>query len=157
MQVAGTNERFFSVRSEQHNNALSLYVGGELDIASLPALEETLLSAVSNGNAEIVVDLERVTFIDASGLGAFIRAADRATEGGRSFAIVRPPPFVRKILTLTGTTYLLGSDPPMVSIEPQRRDGVREESKAEQMCCDGKRTAAEHRNESSDGKCCTDS
>lgn len=32
-----------------------------------------------------------------------------------------------------------------------------EESKQpEQMCCDGKRTAAEHRGESSDGKCCSD-
>jgi hypothetical protein len=28
---------------------------------------------------------------------------------------------------------------------------------AEQMCCDGKRTAVEHRKESSDGKCCSDS
>lgn len=28
--------------------------------------------------------------------------------------------------------------------------------KAEQMCCDGKRTAAEHRSESGD-KCCSDS
>jgi len=28
---------------------------------------------------------------------------------------------------------------------------------AEQMCCDGERTAAEHRKESPDGKCCSDS
>jgi len=26
----------------------------------------------------------------------------------------------------------------------------------EQMCCDGEHTAAEHRKESEDGKCCTD-
>jgi len=26
----------------------------------------------------------------------------------------------------------------------------------EQMCCDGERTAAEHRAESPDGKCCVD-
>lgn len=32
-----------------------------------------------------------------------------------------------------------------------------EGAEAEQMCCDGKRTAEEHRGESSDGKCCTDS
>ena len=25
-----------------------------------------------------------------------------------------------------------------------------------QMCCDGERTASEHRHESSDGKCCSD-
>lgn len=29
-------------------------------------------------------------------------------------------------------------------------------AKSEQMCCDGKRTAAEHRHESG-GKCCSDS
>lgn len=29
--------------------------------------------------------------------------------------------------------------------------------KTEQMCCDGKRTAVEHRGESADGKCCSDS
>ena len=30
------------------------------------------------------------------------------------------------------------------------------EHKDEHMCCDGKRTAAEHRKESPDGKCCVD-
>jgi hypothetical protein len=32
-----------------------------------------------------------------------------------------------------------------------------ESASAEQMCCDGKRTASEHRHESADGKCCSDS
>lgn len=31
-----------------------------------------------------------------------------------------------------------------------------EKATSEQMCCDGERTAAEHRKESPDGKCCTD-
>ena len=35
--------------------------------------------------------------------------------------------------------------------EPQIEEG----GKAQQMCCDGKRTAAEHRTESG-GKCCSD-
>lgn len=35
--------------------------------------------------------------------------------------------------------------------EPQLEEG----GKAQQMCCDGKRTAAEHRAESG-GKCCSD-
>jgi hypothetical protein len=32
-----------------------------------------------------------------------------------------------------------------------------ENATAEQMCCDGKRTASEHRHEAADGKCCSDS
>jgi hypothetical protein len=31
-----------------------------------------------------------------------------------------------------------------------------EEKKEEQMCCEGGLTAAEHRAQSPDGKCCTD-
>ncbi len=31
-----------------------------------------------------------------------------------------------------------------------------EKAESEKMCCDGERTAAEHRKESPDGKCCTD-
>jgi hypothetical protein len=31
-----------------------------------------------------------------------------------------------------------------------------EEKKEEQMCCEGGMTAAEHRAQSADGKCCTD-
>lgn len=31
-----------------------------------------------------------------------------------------------------------------------------QKAKSEQMCCDGERTAAEHRKESPDGKCCSD-
>jgi len=40
----------------------------------------------------------------------------------------------------------------------QARTPLLEENKpSEQMCCDRKRTAAQHRKESSDGKCCSDS
>lgn len=30
------------------------------------------------------------------------------------------------------------------------------ESTEQQMCCDGKKTAEEHRHEAEDGKCCSD-
>ena len=43
--------------------------------------------------------------------------------------------------------------------EQQTQSGSQPEKSAttEQMCCDGKRTAVEHRKESADGKCCSDS
>lgn len=43
--------------------------------------------------------------------------------------------------------------------EPQQAPVPQDEEnkESEQMCCDGERTAAEHRKESPDGKCCTDS
>jgi hypothetical protein len=51
----------------------------------------------------------------------------------------------------------------MADVEPMKKaeespvPEVEGAAPAEQMCCDGKRTATEHRHESSDGKCCSDS
>lgn len=42
---------------------------------------------------------------------------------------------------------------PQTAAEPQPEES---EKPSEQMCCDGKRTAHEHRSESADGKCCSD-
>lgn len=41
---------------------------------------------------------------------------------------------------------------PQTTAEPQAEGA----QPSEQMCCDGKRTAHEHRGESADGKCCSD-
>lgn len=43
-----------------------------------------------------------------------------------------------------------------VDKQPAPTEPTEDSPKQEQMCCDGKRTAAEHRKESHDGKCCVD-
>ena len=40
--------------------------------------------------------------------------------------------------------------------QPQRQEGGDEPAAEPEMCCDGEKTAAEHRHESADGKCCID-
>lgn len=141
MAMLEENPELFNVRSEQHGSAVMLHLSGELDMATAPTLHGWLSGAERNGNAEIVVDLNKVTFMDSTGLRPFLEAADRASRIGRSFALVRAPAQVARVLQLTRTAHLLA--------EPS--------GTAEQMCCDGKRTAAEHRSESSDGRCCSDS
>lgn len=39
---------------------------------------------------------------------------------------------------------------------PQLAEEEQEEQEKQQMCCDGVRTAEQHRGESADGKCCSD-
>jgi hypothetical protein len=40
--------------------------------------------------------------------------------------------------------------------DTQEMNAEQQEKKDEQMCCEGGMTAAEHRAQSPDGKCCTD-
>jgi anti-sigma B factor antagonist len=53
-------------------------VAGEIDIATVRQLRERLAAPAASGQP-LIVDLDRVTFIDAAGLGVLASAARRAT------------------------------------------------------------------------------
>jgi stage II sporulation protein AA (anti-sigma F factor antagonist) len=110
MHTDSEGQEFFNMRSEQHEHAAHLHLGGEIDLATSRVIEEWLRQAESNGNTAIVLDLEKVTFMDSSGLNSFLQAAERAGARGRSFTLVKAPAAVSKILRLTNTTHLLGED-----------------------------------------------
>lgn len=96
-----------SVISEQSGRAAHLRLSGEIDMTSVPILERWLEAAESNGNTEVVVDLDAVTFMDASGIRTFLGAAHRATQSGNTFTIIKAPAPVQRILRITGTEHLL--------------------------------------------------
>jgi len=76
-------------------------VTGDVDISTVARLRECLFELADSGRP-LIVDLNRVTFTDSSGLGALIGAARRANAHGGSLhaACARPP--TRELLWLTG-------------------------------------------------------
>jgi anti-sigma B factor antagonist len=76
-------------------------VAGEVDIATVPHLQERLDAPATSGQP-IIVDLDRVTFIDASGLGVLAGAARRAAAHGASLHAVCARHQVRRLFTITG-------------------------------------------------------
>jgi anti-sigma B factor antagonist len=76
-------------------------VTGEIDISTVPRLRERLFELADNGGT-LIVDLNRVTFIDSAGLGALVGAARRADAHGGSLHEVCARPQTRRLLWLTG-------------------------------------------------------
>jgi anti-sigma B factor antagonist len=75
---------------------------GELDLASAPRLNEALTRAIDDGG-EVVLDFERYTFIDSTGISTIVRAARRLVEeGGRRLAIVRLNAQPQKVFRIAG-------------------------------------------------------
>jgi anti-sigma B factor antagonist len=73
---------------------------GEIDISTVPPLRAALDSAAAVG-PRVLVDLEEVSFIDASGLGALAAAAGRAAAAGGSLHVTAASPRVRRLLKVT--------------------------------------------------------
>ncbi len=79
-------------------------VAGEVDIATVPRLRERLWPLAASGRP-LVADLERVSFIDASGLGVLAGAAGLAAEYGGSLQVVCARRQIRRLFQLTGLDH----------------------------------------------------
>ena len=88
-----------TVRSER--GVVIAAVTGEVDISTVARLRERL-SGLADGGQTLIVDLNRVTFIDSAGLGALVGAARRAAAHGGSLHAACARPQTRKLLWLTG-------------------------------------------------------
>ena len=75
-------------------------VAGEVDFASAAGLRERLFTLASAGRL-LVADLDRVSFIDAAGLGVLAGAARQAAAEGASLQVVCARRRVRRLFGLT--------------------------------------------------------
>jgi anti-sigma B factor antagonist len=85
----------------------TIAVAGEVDLATVGKLEEAIAESRGEGVAAIVVDLERCSFMDSSGLALLVRAAARngTREPAIGFAGMRGQ--VRRSLEISGIAAML--------------------------------------------------
>ena len=76
-------------------------VAGEIDVSTVAQFRERLLELADSGGT-LIVNLNRVTFIDSAGLAALVGTARRAEAHGGSLYAVCARPQTRKLLWITG-------------------------------------------------------
>ena len=90
-----------TIRVRRDRDYAIVAVTGEVDIATVTGLRESLFELAASGRT-LVVDLEQVSFIDSSGLAALVGAARRAAAHGASLQAVCARPRTRQLFRLTG-------------------------------------------------------
>jgi anti-anti-sigma factor len=90
----------FAVRRVDHPLGVVLTLGGELDLASVPLLQEQLDRAM-RGRAAVVIDLSGLRFIDSCGLRTLVGAERQLHGSGGRLVLVRGPRAVHRLFELT--------------------------------------------------------
>lgn len=93
-----------STRLERIGDVSKVAVFGEVDIATVPELNQALAEAVADAPEGLVIDLLGVTFMDSSGLGALIALRDSHTE--LEITLVLGPGVVLRTIETTGLSEL---------------------------------------------------
>lgn len=90
----------------------SVYVSGEIDVATAPQLESAIAEAYDRDPEAVVVDLTRVTLLDSSGLGVLLRGSRRGDESGVPFRVEGARGIVQEVLRFSGVWAILtGASP----------------------------------------------
>jgi anti-sigma B factor antagonist len=90
-----------TIRARREPGCMVVTVAGEVDIATVARLRERL-SALVAGGVPVVADLDQVSFIDATGLGALAGAAREAAALGASMYVVCARAQTRRLFRVTG-------------------------------------------------------
>lgn len=113
------------IATAQAPDAYVIRVEGELDLAGCPDLELALDDAEESQAGRIVLDLERVTFIDSTGLRALLNAGRRSARNGNRLGITRSGGQVSDMLRLTALDKTLPLIDPALCPEIQPGADVR--------------------------------
>ena len=88
----------------QERDHVRVAPSGELDIATVGELEQTLRALVASpGCALLVLDLRNLSFMDSTGLRLLLERDAASRENSHRFALIAGPPEVQRLFSLTDT------------------------------------------------------
>ena len=90
----------------QVSGSARLTLRGELDIASYPAANRTLLELLERGFDEVIVDLTGLDFMDSMGVKFLIDGRETARQLGVEIALAYEEGVVERVLTVSGVATL---------------------------------------------------
>ena len=77
-------------------------VEGEIDVYTAPRLRELLIDLVNHGEYKLILNLERVEFLDSTGMGVLVGGLKRVRAHDGSLYLVLTQERILKIFRITG-------------------------------------------------------
>src|SRR6266513_679246 len=91
-----------------HYNKDGIDVRGQIDIYTAPRLRELLIDLVSKNNYQLIVNMDKVEFLDSTGLGVLVGGLKRVRAHDGSLDLVCTQERILKIFRITGLTKVFG-------------------------------------------------
>lgn len=94
-------------RKEGPKGYIVLSLLGDLDMWTLPLAKERVNGLVQEGKVKIVLDLEKMNYIDSSGLGFFIGTLKKLRDKGGDLVLINLNAYIYGIFKLIQLQHII--------------------------------------------------
>ena len=91
-----------SLTSRTEGDFEVIEVGGEIDVYTAPKLREAIVAAVDAGHTNLIIDVQKVEFLDSTGLGVLVGGLKKVRAHDGSLDLVCTQERLLKIFRITG-------------------------------------------------------
>ena len=91
-----------SLETRHEDGNTIIEVGGEIDVYTAPKLRDKITELVGNGNYHLVIDMEKVDFLDSTGLGVLVGGLKKVRAHDGSMRLICNQELLLKIFRITG-------------------------------------------------------
>ncbi|MDA3899212.1 MAG: STAS domain-containing protein [Spirochaetes bacterium] len=92
------------INQREINEIVLLDIAGEIDLYNAPEIKDIINKLVEEQKYNVVINLEKVTYIDSSGIGALISSLSNLKKYQGGLKIINVFASVRKVFELTKLT-----------------------------------------------------
>lgn len=100
-------EKLTFERSEAAKGYTVISLIGDLDMWTLPLAKERIQGLINEGKVNIVLDLERMNYIDSSGLGFFIGSLKKLRDKGGNLVLINLNAYIYGIFKLIQLQHII--------------------------------------------------
>jgi anti-sigma B factor antagonist len=91
-----------SLETRHEGGHTIIEVGGEIDVYTAPKLRDKITELVGNGEYHLVIDMEKVDFLDSTGLGVLVGGLKKVRAHDGSMRLICNQERLLKIFRITG-------------------------------------------------------
>jgi anti-sigma B factor antagonist len=92
----------FSINIDYSKDIACINIKGEIDIYTCSSLRETLQKIEEEKPGNFILDLDKVQYIDSTGLGTIAHTAQKLEEKNNTIYIVCTKPQIKKLFEVSG-------------------------------------------------------
>ncbi|MBI2944386.1 MAG: STAS domain-containing protein [Candidatus Wallbacteria bacterium] len=93
-------ESLLGIEVVDRNNVKLIRVNGNIGTENSADFREKLLGAIEDGISQIVLDVERMNYINSMGIGAMVDAYNRVKQTDGALALVNPSKELAQLLKI---------------------------------------------------------